>query len=141
MRLWYLVFSCCSSAICRLDAAPIIGALLTVISTVYDGKLDFKTQLETFRHIDRVFPSRVVPHGSPYPLPKAARPLAGVPMLEQYLEQNRVAGLLVLKDGKIALERYRFGNNQQTRWVSWSIVKSITSTLVGAALQDGLIGS
>ena len=116
--------------------------MLTVISAVYDGKLDFKTQVETFRNIDRVFPSRVIPHGgTPYPLPQARHPLRGVRMLEPYLEQNRVAGLLVLKDGRIALERYRFGNNRQSRWVSWSIAKSITSTLVGAAVQDGSIGS
>jgi CubicO group peptidase (beta-lactamase class C family) len=116
--------------------------LLTVISAVYDGKLDFKTQVDTFRNIDKVFPSRVIPHGgAPYPLPVMGKPLQKVAMLEQYLEQNRVAGLLVLKDGKIALERYRFGNNRQSRWVSWSIAKSITSTLVGAALQDRSIGS
>jgi CubicO group peptidase (beta-lactamase class C family) len=116
--------------------------LLTVISALYDGKLDFKTQIDTFRHIDRVFPSRIIrPGGTPYPLAKFAKPLQHVPILEQYLDKNRVAGLLVLKDGKVALERYQFGNNQQSRWVSWSIAKSITSTLVGAALQDRSISS
>ena len=57
------------------------------------------------------------------------------------MELNRVAGLLVLKDGRIALERYRFGNTEKTRWMSMSVAKSITSTLVGAALQQGSIHS
>ncbi len=46
----------------------------------------------------------------------------------------------MLKDGQIALERYQFGNTPQTRWTSFSVVKSITSTLTAAAIQDGLIG-
>jgi CubicO group peptidase (beta-lactamase class C family) len=54
---------------------------------------------------------------------------------------NRVTGLLVLKGGQIVLERYRLGNTPGTRWVSWSVVKSITSTLLGAAIQDGYIRS
>ena len=54
---------------------------------------------------------------------------------------NRVTALLVLKDGKIAFEDYEMGNTEQTRWMSMSMVKSITSSLVGAAIQDGHIGS
>src|SRR5260221_8651784 len=54
---------------------------------------------------------------------------------------NRVTALLVLKDGKIAYEDYEMGNTKKTRWMSMSMVKSITSSLVGAAIQDGHIGS
>jgi hypothetical protein len=49
--------------------------------------------------------------------------------------------LLVIKNGRIALENYRLGNDDRTRWVSWSLVKSISSTLLGAAIKDGYIGS
>ncbi|MFE7720559.1 serine hydrolase domain-containing protein [Nocardia rhizosphaerihabitans] len=61
--------------------------------------------------------------------------------LDYYFEEFPIGGLLVLKDGKIAYERYGLGNNDQTRWTSMSIAKSVTSTLVGAAIKDGLIGS
>jgi CubicO group peptidase (beta-lactamase class C family) len=61
--------------------------------------------------------------------------------LQDYLSLNRIAGLLVLKDHKIAAEEYYFGNSAQTRWMSMSVAKSISSTLVGAAIQDGFIGS
>jgi hypothetical protein len=58
-----------------------------------------------------------------------------------YMSLNRVSGLLILKDGKIAFERYELGNNETTRWMSMSVVKSITSTLVGVAIRDGYIKS
>lgn len=54
---------------------------------------------------------------------------------------NRVAGLLVLQGDRIKLERYRFGNSERTRWLSMSIAKSVTSTLIGAALKQELVGS
>jgi CubicO group peptidase (beta-lactamase class C family) len=61
--------------------------------------------------------------------------------LNDYLSTNRVAGLLVLKDGVIALENYELGAGPETRWASCSIAKSVASVLLGAALQDGSIGS
>jgi CubicO group peptidase (beta-lactamase class C family) len=78
-------------------------------------------------------------------LPPAARPLGPVRFrsrgrdwdLVDYLAVNRVASLLVLKDGRVALELYQYGNTPATRWMSMSVAKSVTSTLIGAALQQG----
>ena len=61
--------------------------------------------------------------------------------LDQYLDLNRVSGLLVLKNGRVALERYRYGNTDRTRSMSMSVAKSITSTLVGAAIEQHRISS
>jgi hypothetical protein len=47
-----------------------------------------------------------------------------------YMSLNRVSGLLVIKNGKIAFERYELGNTETTRWMSMSVVKSMSSTLV-----------
>jgi CubicO group peptidase (beta-lactamase class C family) len=47
----------------------------------------------------------------------------------------------VLKDGKIVLEKYGLGRKPTDRWTSFSVAKSVTSTLVGAAIQDGKIKS
>ncbi len=61
--------------------------------------------------------------------------------LFDYLADNRIAGLLILKDGKVAFEDYELGATPMTRWASFSMAKSISSTLVGAAVRQGLIQS
>lgn len=118
------------------------------VRQIYDGVLTPEMAVHTFRNIDRLFPTRTVPHApTPLPLAPAATPLGSVTFsdrgtryeLEDYLELNRVAGLLVLQNGRVNLERYRLGNSERTRWMSMSIAKSITSTLIGAAVQQGLI--
>ncbi len=120
------------------------------VNDLYDGNLPLTVEVNTFRHMDRVFPSATVHHGGKTaPLPRAARQIDDVTFqsagqqlrLADYIRLNRVAGLLVLKDGQIELERYTFGNTPQTRWASFSVVKSITSTLAAAAVKDGLITS
>jgi CubicO group peptidase (beta-lactamase class C family) len=79
----------------------------------------------------------------------SAAPLKGIEFasagkkydIYDYISLNRVSGLLVLKDRKIAFERYELGNKENTRWMSMSMVKSISSTLVGIAIKDGYIKS
>ena len=59
--------------------------------------------------------------------------------LDRFIRAERVRGVLVLQDGKVRLERYVPPHSAATRWNSFSIAKSITSTLVGAAIKDGYI--
>ena len=61
--------------------------------------------------------------------------------LEDFMEEQKVAGLLILQDGKIRLERYALGHSKSNLWSSLSVAKSVTSTLVGAAIKDGYIKS
>lgn len=120
------------------------------VREMYDGRLTPELAATTFRNIDRLFPSRVVARGSavtpldasPTPLP-TVRCTAGdsTYTLDRYMLLNRVSGLLVLKDGRVTLERYALGATPATRWMSMSIAKSVTSTLVGLALHDGKIRS
>ena len=120
------------------------------VRQMYDGVLSPFLAANTFRNIHRLFPTRAVrASAAPRPLPAADRQITEVTFrdrdnswsLEQYLELNRVSGLLVLHDGRIALERYRLGNARDSRWMSMSIAKSITSTLIGAAVRQGHIRS
>jgi len=120
------------------------------VRQMYDGVLTPALAVNTFRNIDRLFPTRTVPASlQPLPLPRAAAPLTDVHFTDQgreydldaYLKLNRIAAILVLQDGQVKLERYRFGNTHRTRWMSMSVAKSITSTLVGAAIKVGSIGS
>jgi CubicO group peptidase (beta-lactamase class C family) len=120
------------------------------VREIYDGVLTSDIQVDTFRHGDQLFPVRIVKRGATVlPLPRAAAKLTGVEFssrgnnydLVDYMALNRVTGLLILKDGKIAFEDYELGNTESTRWMSMSIAKSITASLVGAAIQDGYIQS
>src|SRR6185437_12488956 len=54
--------------------------------------------------------------------------------LDDFIKEQKVAGLLILQDGKIRLERYAPGDSESNRWPSFSVAKSITSTLVGTAI-------
>jgi CubicO group peptidase (beta-lactamase class C family) len=60
---------------------------------------------------------------------------------DDYLDRQRVTGLLVLKDGRIVLERYQYDRTRANRFVSQSMAKSVTSLLVGLALHEGKIKS
>lgn len=48
---------------------------------------------------------------------------------------------MIIQDGKVRFERYGLGFDAAGRWTSFSVAKSFTSTLVGAAIQDGHIKS
>jgi CubicO group peptidase (beta-lactamase class C family) len=60
--------------------------------------------------------------------------------LADYYQRNTVLGFLILKDNQIILERYFYGSDQNSRFLSMSVQKSITSTLFGIALEEGKIG-
>jgi len=97
-----------------------------------------------FRALDRLpvlAKSHVVPAGgTPMPLP-AGTPLKLAVDVDGYMAGQRSAALLIVHDGKLRLERYGLGFDGSGRWTSFSMAKSVTSTLVGAALKDGFIKS
>ena len=78
---------------------------------------------------------------SPKPLPLPTGQPLEIPGVESYMTQQNTAGLVILQDGKLRFERYGLGFDAAGRWTSFSVAKSFTSTLVGAAIQDGYIGS
>ncbi len=85
--------------------------------------------------------SRTISSGSIVrPLPPG-EPLVVDFDLDGYFAQQRVAGLVVVVDGQVVLERYGLDFGPEGRWTSFSVAKSLTSTLVGAAVQDGSIRS
>lgn len=61
--------------------------------------------------------------------------------IDDFMAANRVSGLIAVKDGKVVLEKYALGRKPEDRWTTFSVAKSITSTLVGAAIRDGWIKS
>ncbi len=61
--------------------------------------------------------------------------------LDRAFENNSAnhRAVLVAVDGQIIAERYADGFDQNTPFLSWSMGKSVTATLAGAAVQRGLI--
>ncbi len=98
-----------------------------------------------FPKFDSIFPSQVVRRGGAVRDLPAGTPLPfgadGERALRDFIATQGVSGLLVLQDGRIRLERYALGQTASSRWTSFSVAKSLTSILVGAALRDGSITS
>lgn len=91
-----------------------------------------------FRAMDAVFPTVPVKAGNmvsalvvgaPLPLSQAE--------VDAFMAADNTAGLLVLHDGQVRLERYARGFAPTQRWTSFSVAKSLTSMLFGAAVRDG----
>ena len=59
--------------------------------------------------------------------------------IDDFMQRTRTAGLLVLHDQQIVLEKYALGHAEDKPWISFSISKSVVSLLFGAAIKDGLI--
>ena len=139
-----------SGIILLLCCAPALAQQLAGPRQVFDGKMLPAVEVATFEHSDTLFAvNKVLRKGPVRPLPAAPAKLKEIHFtsdgheydLFDYLAYNRVAGLLILKDGKVVMEDYELGVGPNSRWPSFSIAKSISSTLVGAAVQQGLIGS
>jgi CubicO group peptidase (beta-lactamase class C family) len=106
-------------------------------------------QATGYRNIEHIFPTRVIKAGGKaYPLPSAGSSFdvsydfnGAKWNTDAFMKENLLSGLLVIKDGRIVLERYGLGRSAEDRWTSFSVGKSVTATLVGAAIKDGHIRS
>lgn len=103
-----------------------------------------------YQHIDSIFYTAPVKAGTqpPWEMKRAEAPLsftyefAGQTYTpEQFLSRNKSNALMVIKSGSIVYENYLNFSTQETRFLSMSMAKSITSILIGAALEDGVIKS
>ncbi|HEX3915081.1 MAG TPA: serine hydrolase [Steroidobacteraceae bacterium] len=102
-----------------------------------------------YRNMEKIAPVRVIRRGkSVHALPHAAVQIdpsfkSGEVTYDtdRYMREFRASGVLVIKNGAIVLERYGLGRTAEDRWTSFSVAKSVTSTLIGAAIKDGKIKS
>ena len=141
-----------------LLSSVVINPSLHSSPSSYDEVLSPKTilfwnteqKLHGFKNMEDIFPTRLIRKSkNPYSLTYEPRSLDDLKYkykgkkysLEDYIQAFKVAGLIVIRDGKILHESYNFGNNEESKWVSFSVTKSVTSMLLGAAMKDGFINS
>lgn len=96
---------------------------------------------QTIGSLDMV-PKHVVKSGeTAAPLEKGPELAIPDQTLTRFMQDLRIAGLVVYHDGQIRLEKYGLDFGPDEQWTSFSVAKSVTSTLVGAAIKDGYINS
>ncbi len=96
-----------------------------------------------FRDMESLFPGlEVAAANKPRALAEGDElDAAIVAQVHQFMADTAVSGLMVLKDGNVVFEEYGLGFDADQRWTSFSVAKSFTSTLLGAAIADGHIMS
>ena len=97
-----------------------------------------------FRTMDRIpilAKANIIAKGDTvFPLSKGT-PLTIATDVDAYMKAQRTAGLVIIQDGKVRMEKYGLDFGPDGKWTSSSVAKSFTSTLVGAAIKDGYIKS
>jgi len=76
-----------------------------------------------------------------YKVPKTITDKNKQTPFDSYLEQNKTVAFLIIQNDTIRYERYFKGYNKNSIVPSFSMAKSVTSILIGCALEDGLITS
>lgn len=116
------------------------------VASMFSGR----EQVEHFRNMDAIFPTRrigragrvhTIARGAALELPQTYVFDGDVHDSTRFLAETDTTGLIVVHDGQAVYERYWRGNDENTRWISWSVGKSFVSALVGIAIRDRLIGS
>ncbi len=79
------------------------------------------------------------PAGAPLSLPSSFRYEGEEIDTEPFLTEVDTAALLILTEGQVRLERYSLTGGASVPWLSMSVAKSVVSTLIGIAVDDGLM--
>lgn len=101
------------------------------------------------RTIELMFDTvRVEPGERPTPLPGRSQPLdftyefeGATHPAQEALERTATDALLILKDGRIVHEAYLNRVTPASHLISYSAAKTMSSIMLGFALQDGLVAS
>ncbi len=111
--------------------------------------LDNNVSTLAFREMDQLFTTRSVARSGPvWELPRTDHAMdfsynwqGNAYTADEFLERTYTNALLVMKNGRIVTEIYRNNSTPQSRFIGWSMTKSITSILVGCAMEEGYIDS
>lgn len=98
-----------------------------------------------FQNMEHLWPSNTVSKGAAPISPLAGNANAVPPVYrdraEAFMKKNGVHGLLIMQKDVVMYESYQKGFTENSRWTSFSMAKSLTGLLAGAAVADGCIKS
>ncbi len=120
-----------------------------VIQQARRAMLDPELNTLTFHSMDQLFTTRTVARsGAIWAIPRSEQKLdiayeydGHRYNLDQFLDRTYTNALLIIRNGHIVYETYRNNTGPSSRFIGFSMTKSITSLLVGCALQEGRITS
>jgi hypothetical protein len=108
---------------------------------------DEEVIVENFRNMDEIFEVSIIPPSASkieYPkklsfqLPNSFTFNNKQLNTEQFLSANQLEGLMILRNDTIIYEDYRLGLKPIDTHIGWSVSKSIVSSLLGIAYDEGL---
>jgi CubicO group peptidase (beta-lactamase class C family) len=67
--------------------------------------------------------------------------IMNVPDFDAFLEENDTKAFIVIQDDAVLYEKYLNGAGRDSMMTSFSVAKSFTSALIGAAIDEGYINS
>nr|MBA3405959.1 serine hydrolase [Gemmatimonadaceae bacterium] len=140
------------ASVARKTAALAILAIATALQgcTTY-RILRWRDPAPNIQH--RIFPERVVRHADvPFHFTPgiqrndldtvSVRGVDGrLTPFATYLENRRIRAFVVIRNDSIVYQKYLGGYNPSSRWSSFSVAKSVTSAVLGVALESGIIKS
>ncbi|MEM6266086.1 MAG: serine hydrolase [Pseudomonadota bacterium] len=147
-----LALTSCSGTYTAIDSASETETLAAVELTQPPAREQSELQVlfwnaaqrsARFREMEEWFaghevPAALTPRELPTGAPFSARLQAD---LLAFMSDTNAAGVMILQDGEVRFEEYGLGFGAQDRWTSFSVAKSFTSTLLGAAIADGFVAS
>ena len=134
---------------CSLVAALVLGPRLLRVYRVIK-LFDENVIVENFLHIENIFPVTTITaspepfrfeHGDRITLPVEFLYQGEAVRTQAHLNETKITGLLIIKNGNIVFEEYYRGHIPEGHHISWSMVKSFVSALVGIALAEGAFES
>ncbi len=145
-----LALAACSGATAQgVTSAPALGEVRLLPAPDVDPSelqvlfWDDETRSQRFREMEKWFAGHEVPAAATTVELAKGEPLPAeiVQEINATMAMTNAAGVMVWHKGKVRFEDYALGFGPDQRWTSFSVAKSFTSTLLGAAIADGFIGS
>lgn len=138
--------------ISALAVLLLFGGPLMAAENLPDPKRVFQwnreERLTGFKSVEKITPVNTVGAGGKaraLAAPSSPLALKLAELLDKptadFMKSGDIVGVMVINNGEVIVERYAHGFSRNDRWTSFSVAKSFTATLAGAALADGSLKS